>query len=84
MLSFLLALLSAAGTVINFVAIKSFWLQVLVVAIAVLSMIVYRGGRTRKSYEHDGTRIFTLRFAFNVLCFMGALGLLIGWFFGLE
>jgi hypothetical protein len=74
----LLAFIAGIGSLANFMTVQNQFLQIVLTILSVLSMIFYQGRRSRKSYNFDGTRIFTLGFSICVLSFMGSASILAG------
>ena len=71
MISVLLAILAGAAALWNFGSLQSSPLAILTLIVSILAIVSYRGKRSRKSYQMDGTRIFTLSFA---ICFVSLIG----------
>ncbi|MDU7040266.1 MAG: hypothetical protein E6346_13175, partial [Lactococcus lactis] len=63
----LLAILAGGGSLLNFMYGQNQLIQYLLTALSVISLFVYRGKRTRKSYQNIGVSIFTIRFAICVI-----------------
>ncbi len=74
----LLAILAGVGSILNLTMWLNEPIQIALTILSVLSMIVYKGKRTQKSYNYDGTRMFTFRFAICFMSFLGSGGILVG------
>ena len=73
----LLALIAGAGSIGNFMSLQNTPLQVILTVLSLIAMVVYRGRRSRASYQHDGTRIFTLGFSICFIAFLGSAAILL-------
>lgn len=73
----LLALIAGAGSLGNFMSLQNTPLQVGLTILSLLGMIAYRGRRSRPSYNHDGTRIFTFGFSLCFVAFLGSAAVLL-------
>ncbi|MFK4974401.1 hypothetical protein [Lactococcus garvieae] len=81
----LLAFLGGGLSLLNFSAEwQSLPMQFIFTLLSLSSMFVYKGKRTRKSYEGDGTSIFTLGFALCFLSFIGSASILLALFMGWQ
>ncbi|WP_081015735.1 hypothetical protein [Lactococcus garvieae] len=81
----ILAFLGGGLSLLNFsLEWRSLPLQVVFTIISLLSMIIYNGKKTRKSYAGDGTRIFTFGFAVCFISFIGSASILLAIFMGWQ
>ena len=81
----LLAFLGGGLSLLNFSAEwQSLPMQFIFTLLSLSSLFVYKGKRTRRSYEGDGTSIFTLGFALCFLSFIGSAYILLALFMGWQ
>lgn len=80
----LLTILAGGGSLLNFMYGQNQLIQYLLTALSVISLFVYRGKRTRKSYQNIGVSIFTIRFAICVISFVGSGSILLAFLFHLN
>ncbi|KZK37645.1 hypothetical protein ACWOAN_03745 [Lactococcus taiwanensis] len=79
----LLALISGIGSLLNLYLLDGqLLLQGLLTLLAWVALFTFRGKKSRSSYEHDGTRIFTFRFALILLAVLGSSLILLAKFSG--
>ncbi|CAM3144311.1 hypothetical protein GHI93_08845 [Lactococcus hircilactis] len=77
-MAILLALLAGLGSLVNFMFLSNHVLQGFFTVLSVLSMVFYRGKRSVKSYNRDGTRLMTIGFAICFVSFLGSAAILLG------
>ncbi|EIT67434.1 Hypothetical protein Y7C_91182 [Lactococcus garvieae IPLA 31405] len=63
---------------------QSLPMQFIFTLLSLSSLFAYKGKRTRRSYEGDGTSIFTLGFALCFLSFIGSASILLALFMGWQ
>lgn len=81
----LLAFLGGGLSLLNFSAEwQSLPMQFIFTLLSLSSLFVYKGKRTRRSYEGDGTSIFTLGFVLCFLSFIGSASILLALFMGWQ
>lgn len=81
----LLAFLGGGLSLLNFSAEwQSLPMQFIFTLLSLSSLFVYKGKRTRRFYEGDGTSIFTLGFALCFLSFIGSASILLALFMGWQ
>lgn len=69
----LIALIAGIGSLINISLLNEIiWLQVIFTILAWLALFSYRGKKSVKSYNGDGTRLFTLGFGICLLAVLGS------------
>ncbi|GAB2025660.1 hypothetical protein OfM1_17320 [Lactovum odontotermitis] len=83
-MSVLLALIAGIGSLANIYFLGEIvWLQWILTLLAWIALFSYRGRKSVKSYNGDGTKLFTLRFAICILAVLGStlilVAKLIGW-----
>ncbi|WP_276420672.1 hypothetical protein [Lactococcus garvieae] len=81
----LLAFLGGGLSLLNFSAEwQSLLMQFIFTLLSLSSLFAYKGKRIRRSYEGDGTSIFTLGFALCFLSFIGSASILLALFMGWQ
>ncbi|MFC4652099.1 hypothetical protein ACFO26_04185 [Lactococcus nasutitermitis] len=80
----LLALIAGVASLGNYMYLSNTALQIVLTVLSIVSMAIYGGRRTRKSYAHDGTRIFTFGFAICFVAFIGSAAILLAYLLHLN
>jgi NO-binding membrane sensor protein with MHYT domain len=77
MIGVLIAVVAGIAGLVNFATANSLVVGIFASLLALLGVILYRGRRSRASYQRNGTRIFTLSFAICVISLVGNLAILL-------
>lgn len=77
-MAIILALIAGIGSILNLYFFGGeLILQIFLTLMALAALPLYQGTRTRSSYNHDGTRIYTFGFAIVMLAIVGSVLILV-------
>ncbi|RZI48860.1 hypothetical protein [Lactococcus kimchii] len=69
----LIALIAGIGSLLNlYLWDAQLFVQIILTILAWIALFTYHGTKSVRSYERNGTRLFTIRFALILLAVVGA------------